>query len=45
MACCLKGTYQKATEQEIKDNKHDPDLKTVYKCHGTYPVAKNDLAY
>jgi len=45
MAYVRRGTMERATEEDIKEGRHDPDLKTLYKSHGTYPVAKNDLAY
>ncbi|MEG7978646.1 MAG: hypothetical protein NY202_01710 [Mollicutes bacterium UO1] len=46
MAYCLRGKpTEKSTEEEIKERKHDPELKSLYKSHGAYPVTKNDLAY
>ncbi|RHZ37200.1 hypothetical protein [endosymbiont GvMRE of Glomus versiforme] len=46
MAYCLRGKpAERATQQEIDENKHDPELKSLYKSHGGYKVAKNDLAY
>ncbi|MCE8167880.1 MAG: hypothetical protein I3275_04635 [Candidatus Moeniiplasma glomeromycotorum] len=46
MAYTLRGNpTQRATEEEIKEGKHDPEMKSLYKSHGSYPVAKNDLAY
>ncbi|CAH1757452.1 4581_t:CDS:2 [Entrophospora sp. SA101] len=46
MAYCLRGKpTERATEEEIKEGKHDPEMKSLYKSHGGYPVAKNDLAY
>jgi hypothetical protein len=46
MAYCLRGKpTERATEEEIKESKHDPEMKSLYKSHGGYPVAKNDLAY
>jgi hypothetical protein len=46
MAYCLRGNpTQRATDDEIKEGKHDPDQKSLYKSHGGYKVAKNDLAY
>jgi hypothetical protein len=46
MAYCLRGKpTERATEEEIKEGKHDPEMKSLYKSHGGYAVAKNDLAY
>jgi hypothetical protein len=45
MAYVLKNSYTKATEQEIAEGKAEAEMKSVYVSHGTYPVAKNDLAY
>jgi hypothetical protein len=46
MAYCLRGKpTERASEEEIAENKHDPEMKSLYKSHGGYPIAKNDLAY
>ncbi|MCE8163391.1 MAG: hypothetical protein I3274_04195 [Candidatus Moeniiplasma glomeromycotorum] len=45
MAYVIRGTMERATEEDIKLGKHDPEMKSLYKSHGTYPVIKNDLAY
>ncbi|CAG8712608.1 4107_t:CDS:2 [Racocetra persica] len=41
MAYCLRGNpTQRATEEEIKEGKHDPEMKSLYKSHGSYPLKK-----
>lgn len=46
MAYCLRGKpAERATKEEIAEGKHDPEMKSLYKSHGGYQVAKNDLAY
>nr|CAG8498108.1 11301_t:CDS:2 [Entrophospora candida] len=38
MAYCLRGKpTERASEEEIKEGKHDPEMKSLYKSHGGYP--------
>ncbi|KLL04619.1 MAG: hypothetical protein MRERV_16c027 [Mycoplasmataceae bacterium RV_VA103A] len=45
MVYVRRGTMERATEEDIKEDRHDPEMKSLYKSHGSYPVAKNDLVY
>ncbi|CAI2194536.1 1941_t:CDS:2, partial [Funneliformis geosporum] len=43
MAYCLRGKpTERATEEEIKEGKHDPEMKSLYKSHGAYPGMEPD---
>ncbi|CAG8465247.1 17834_t:CDS:10, partial [Racocetra persica] len=37
MVYVRRGTMERATEEDIKEGRHDPEMKSLYKSHGSYP--------
>lgn len=35
MVYVRRGTMERATEEDIKEGKHDPEMKSLYKSHGS----------
>ncbi|CAG8597648.1 11007_t:CDS:2 [Paraglomus occultum] len=44
MVYVRRGTMERATEEDIKENRHDPDLKTLYKSHEGIEEGKKGLS-